>query len=222
MVQAEIQGANELRPEKTASGPESRKRRLILDAARKLFFAHGYDMTSMDDVVREAGVSKATLYAYFQSKEALFAEVAREERARVAANLFVFDPEDHDVPAMLGRVGRGLVRVVTNPRMVSWFRAVLAVGDRMPQLGADYYNDGVRGAMRRLAIYLEHQARLGILEIDDPDLAAAQFLEMAQTTMARPMLFGAATMPSDERINYVVDSAVRVFMAAYGRRVTGS
>ena len=201
---------------KPPSAQEIRKRRQVLDGARKLFFTHGYDVTSIDEVAREAGVSKATLYVYFPSKESLFAEVAREERARVASNLFTLDPDDHDVRRVLGRVGRGLVRVVTSPGIVSWFRAVLSVGERMPELGADYYNEGVRGSMKRLAIYLARQAELGHLKIDDPDIAAAQFLEMAQTTMARPMLFGAEGKPSDERVDYVVDQAVKVFMAAYG------
>ena len=45
--------------------------------------------TSMDDVAREAAVSKATLYAHFANKETLFAEAARAGRARVASLLFV-------------------------------------------------------------------------------------------------------------------------------------
>ena len=46
---------------------------LILDAARRLFLEHGYAVTSMDVVAQLAGVSKATVYARFESKEQLFA-----------------------------------------------------------------------------------------------------------------------------------------------------
>jgi AcrR family transcriptional regulator len=195
----------------------SRKRRQVIEAGRKLFFANGFDVTSMDDVAREAGVSKATLYSYFESKERLFSDVVAELRQNLAARMFTVDHDDHDVPAVLKRLATDVAGVVTSPYVVMSFRAVLGIGNRIPELGAAYYDEGPRLVISRLAAYLKHQADLGLLEVEDPDLAAAQFLDMAQTTMARPMLFGAAGQPSEERIDYVVDSAVRVFMAAYGK-----
>jgi len=48
------------------------KIRQILDGARRVFLADGFDGASMNDIARVAGVSKGTLYVYFQSKEALF------------------------------------------------------------------------------------------------------------------------------------------------------
>jgi len=52
------------------------KRTLILDSARTLFRQHGYKRTSMDDIAREAGVAKGTLYIYFVSKERLFIAIS--------------------------------------------------------------------------------------------------------------------------------------------------
>jgi AcrR family transcriptional regulator len=45
---------------------------LILDAAERLFTQFGYRRTSVEDVAREAGVAKGTVYLYFESKVALF------------------------------------------------------------------------------------------------------------------------------------------------------
>jgi AcrR family transcriptional regulator len=47
----------------------------ILDAAARLFLRHGFRKASMDEIARESGVSKPTLYAYFADKDALFAAV---------------------------------------------------------------------------------------------------------------------------------------------------
>ena len=44
----------------------------ILDAAERLFMRHGYRKSSMDDVARDAGIAKGTLYQYYAGKEALF------------------------------------------------------------------------------------------------------------------------------------------------------
>lgn len=57
------------------SGPESR----ILDAARALFFSEGFSAVSTDRLVREAGVSKTSLYKYFGDMAGVFAAVVRRE-----------------------------------------------------------------------------------------------------------------------------------------------
>lgn len=62
------------------SSPDERaghdKRSRILDAAQSLFLRYGVKRTALDDVVREAGIAKGTLYLYFDSKDALFAAIA--------------------------------------------------------------------------------------------------------------------------------------------------
>jgi AcrR family transcriptional regulator len=59
------------------------KRSRILDAAQNLFLRYGVKRTSLDDVVREAGIAKGTLYLYFASKDALFAAIAERLCAEV-------------------------------------------------------------------------------------------------------------------------------------------
>jgi TetR/AcrR family transcriptional regulator len=53
---------------------EQRKKE-ILDTAERLFFSHGYEEVSMDGIAREVELNKATLYLYFENKEALFAAI---------------------------------------------------------------------------------------------------------------------------------------------------
>ena len=72
--------------------PDTRER--ILDAAERLFMAHGYDGTSMRQITGEAGVNLAAVNYHFGSKEALIQEVFRrrlnwlnEERMRALDEL---------------------------------------------------------------------------------------------------------------------------------------
>ncbi|MES2551318.1 MAG: helix-turn-helix domain-containing protein, partial [Pseudomonadota bacterium] len=51
----------------------------VLEGARTIFMRDGFERASVDDIAREAGVSKATIYAYFPDKQLLFLEVARCE-----------------------------------------------------------------------------------------------------------------------------------------------
>jgi len=207
--------------ERSGAGQDPRKRQQILDGARKLFLAEGFDAASMGDIARVAGVSKGTLYVYFDSKEVLFAELVREEKIRQGNAIFALDSADHDVAAVLTRLGRAFVRFITTPKSVMAVRGVIAIAHRMPELGSDFYALGPRRCTFRLGEYLRAQVDAGVLDIADVDLAAAQFLDLAQSTLTRPLLFGSSDYPTEERIDAVVDAAVRMFLKTYGRAKTG-
>jgi len=205
--------------ERPGDGQDPRKREQILDGARKLFLAEGFDAASMGDIARAAGVSKGTLYVYFDSKELLFAELVREEKIRQANAIFVLDPGDHDVAGVLTRLGRAFVGFIVQPKSVKASRGVIAIAHRMPEIGKDFFTLGPRRCTSRLGDYLQAQVDAGILDIDDVELAAAQFLDLAPCTLHKPLLFGSSDYPSEERINKVVDAAVHMFMKTYGRTV---
>lgn len=194
---------------------ESAKRRQILDGARAVFLNRGFDAASMGEIAREAGVSKGTLYVYFESKEDLFQAIVEEERAAQAEQVFAFDSEDHDVEAVLTRLGLEFVRFLSEPHRVSSLRTVIAIAERMPELGKRFYAMGPACGSARLAGYLKDQVSAGILEVPDCELAAAQFLDSCKSTTLLPLLMNAADRPSAERVDHVVATAVRTFLAAY-------
>jgi len=194
---------------------ESAKRRQILDGARAVFLAQGFDAASMGEIARVAGVSKGTLYVYFDSKERLFEEIVHGQCRSQAEQVFALDSDDHDVEAVLTRLGRGFVRFLCRPNGVSPLRTVISIADRMPEIGKTFYETGPAFGIARVARYLEDQVTAGVLAIEDCELAAAQFLDSCQSTTFKPMLFNASERPSDERIDHVVTTAVRTFLAAY-------
>ncbi len=72
---------------KVAAGQDPAKRAQILDGAREVFARLGFDAASMNDITREAGVSKSTIYVYFASKEDLFEALVAETRERLFAEV---------------------------------------------------------------------------------------------------------------------------------------
>ena len=80
------------------------KRRQIMEGARTVFLEPGFDGASIYDIARAAGVSKGTLYAYFNSKEELFEAIIRAEKAQAAERLCRFKREG-DVREMLTDFG---------------------------------------------------------------------------------------------------------------------
>ncbi len=203
------------RAQKTAAPDEGSKRRQIVEGARSTFLAKGFDAASMGEIARKAGVSKGTLYVYFDSKERLFEAVVEDERRGQAEQVFNLDPEDRDVSAVLTRLGKAFVEFLCQPSAISSLRTVIAISDRMPEIGRRFYESGPVVGIARLSAYLEAQVAAGTLQIDDIEVAAAQFLESCQSTMFKPLIFNAGGPPAEERIGHVVGIAVRTFLAAY-------
>jgi AcrR family transcriptional regulator len=193
---------------------DSSKRRQILDGARKVFMDLGFDGASMGEIARAAGVSKGTLYVYFADKSRLFEAIVEEETLEQGKIAFNFDP-GRDVTTTLTEFGQAYIAIICRPGGGSAIRTVMAIAERMPEVGRRYYEHVLAQTISRLATYLDARVKLRELAIDDCQLAASQFLLMCQASLFLPFIFQAAPAPSAEHIAQVVGSATRMFLAAY-------
>src|ERR1041385_4809178 len=202
----------------TGLADESAKRRQIIEGARAVFLAQGFDAASMNDIARKAGVSKGTLYVYFKSKEDLFEAITEEQCRMQAEGVFVLDPADQDVAAVLTRLGNAFAQYLLS-RSTSSIRTVIAIADRMPEVGRQLYATGPAVGIAKLSRYLGAQVEAGVLDIavEDCDIVAGRFLESCLAATFKPVLFNFAPPPPSERIDHVVQIAVRAFMKAYGK-----
>jgi AcrR family transcriptional regulator len=194
---------------------DSSKRRQIVEGARQVFMAEGFDAASMGEIARVAGVSKGTLYVYFKSKEELFEAIVGQQCRVQADQIFNLDPEDHDVEGVLTRLGVAFVQFLCRPGGAPPLRTVIAIAERMPELGRRFYETGPGFGIGQLKAYLSAQVAAGVLDVADCEVAAAQFMDSCLATVFRPILFNFGTAPTRERTEYVVKIAVRVFLAAY-------
>jgi AcrR family transcriptional regulator len=193
---------------------ESSKRRQILDGARKVFLDLGFDGASMGVIARAAGVSKGTLYVYFADKNRLFEAIVEQEALEQGQITFNFDPV-RDVPTTLREFGEAYIAIICRPGGGSAIRTVMAIAERMPEVGRRYYECVLEKTINRLATYLDAHVKAGDLIIDDCQLAASQFMLMCQASLFLPFIFQAAPPPSQDRIDKVIGSAVQMFLAAY-------
>jgi AcrR family transcriptional regulator len=198
-----------------AAAEDSAKRRQIVEGAREIFLAKGFDAASMSDIARAAGVSKGTLYVYFENKEQLFQAIVHEECLVHAERAFDLDPGNHDIDAMLTRVGSAFLGFLCTPEKASALRTVIAIADRMPEIGRVFYETGPAVGIAKLADYLKAQNEAGLLAVDDCTVAAAQFLDACQSTLFKPVLFNFSAPPQADAIKHVVGIAVRTFLRAY-------
>lgn len=193
----------------------------IRGAAASLFLEKGYAGTSMDDIAAAAQVSKQTIYTHFTSKENLFADLVLgnaervEEFVRTMAS--TLEAAGDDVEAGLRQVARDYLRVVTRPEVLQLRRLVLGEAGRFPELARTYYDRVPGRVLAELARLFGRLAATGRLRLDDPELGARQFAWLSLgDPLDRGMFHAAQQAAHDGDLERVADSAVRVFLAAYG------
>lgn len=197
--------------------PEARKRREIIDGARRVFFEKGFEGASMDEIARAAQVSKATIYVYFQSKADLFEALVKMERGQSAERLFEFDADDPDVERQLTRIGTTFVTMMVRPNHIRLVRMVIGVAEKFPAVGRAFFEAGPAKGCQELAALLERQTALGKLQVDDSEAAAFEFFNLCQSKTVKGLLFGLNEAPDAAEIEAMVARAVRMFLAVYGR-----
>jgi AcrR family transcriptional regulator len=201
-------------PLRIINDEDSSKRRQILDGARRVFMDLGFDGASMGEIARAAAVSKGTLYVYFADKCALFEAIVEEETVQQGEVVFNLEP-GRNVPTTLREFGEAYIAMLCRPGGGSAIRTVMSIAERMPEVGRRYYERVLERTINRLAAYLDAHVKRGELRIDDCELAASQFMLMCQASLFLPFIFQAAPPPTPARIKTVIDSAVRMFLAAY-------
>lgn len=201
-----------------AVAPDTLKRRQILDGARRVFLAKGFDGASMGEIARAAAVSKGTLYVYFDSKEALFTALTHSERSSLAEVLFSLDETGDDIRTVLKDLGNSLLAHMIEPDHISAVRMVIGAADRFPQFGQMFYEAGPACGAARLAAYLDRQVAAGRLTISDTAVAAEQFLNLCSSGILKRALFAVKERFEAADLRRNVDRAVDVFFAAYGPR----
>ena len=200
------------------AGQDPIKRNQILDGAKRCFMSLGFEAAAMNEITSEAGVSKGTIYVYFEDKQDLFkALIDREKSAMmVAARAKLL--EGGSTAEALARFGIHVTRHLTSPEIVRAQRLVLGVAERMPDIATRFFGSDAFSAHLILRDFLEARIAAGELVIDDTDLAARQFLELSMASVFKRRLFGNLPQPADPaHLDYVVGRAVDMFMGYYGR-----
>lgn len=194
------------------------KTQAILDAARGLFLDIGYGATSMDAIAKAAGVSKATVYAHFASKDQLFAAIIEDGCRRRYDLTWPEVPAREGVRPCLRQWARRFFDMLLSPDGMAVHRLVMAEAVRFPELGRAFYDAGPSLALASLETFLGELDRRGHLSAPDPRQAAQHFIGMIRGDLLLRRLLGLTGAPSEAEISRVLDGAVDAFLAAYGAK----
>jgi len=196
----------------------ARKRRVVMEAATALFLRHGYLGTSMDQIAAFAAVSKPTVYKFFPDKEQLFTEIVLATLDRVGgpirAELSSLAETDH-LPADLQRFARRYLAGVMQPTVLQLRRLVIGASPQLPGLARAYYEQAPGQTLDALAGCFGRLADRGLLQIGDPQVAAAHFAFLVLGRALDKSLFCGDEPFSGAQLRAQADAGVSAFLAAY-------
>jgi TetR/AcrR family transcriptional regulator, mexJK operon transcriptional repressor len=115
-------------------------------AAHRLFLQHGYQATSIDAILQDAGISsKETFYRHYSSKEALFVDVLSHltmEQPGFSEKLAAL-PTPDDLASLhqaLLQLSREILSMMYQPGYLPLVRMIIAESSRFPQLGTLFFS----------------------------------------------------------------------------------
>jgi TetR/AcrR family transcriptional repressor of mexJK operon len=199
----------------TRGRPKSdEKRQQILEAATELFTSQGYANSSLEQVAAAANVSKQTIYSHFSGK----ADVLREgvKRRCMQAQLTV-DQSDLSLPPaeFLPLFATRFISTLLEDEALRMYRLCLNEGERHPELGIAFFESGPQLVMKALAQYLAAATTRNELQVDHPELAAAQFLFMVKGLPVDTTLLNLPEWPYKISIEEYIKECCAMFLRAY-------
>jgi AcrR family transcriptional regulator len=201
----------------TSEGPNrsERKKTEILTAARGVFLRQGYPDTGMEVVARMAGVSTATLYAYYPSKAKLFEVVVHDTVRDMAEPVRQSAAVEGDARVRLTALALGYATFMSDPTTRAMFRMITSERKRFEAV-ADHFlssaNQELGGATIRV---INDLVKAGALKVEHPSRAAGQFLGMLDhPTLVLGLSAGDEAQPTRPLAEICAD-AVETFLARY-------
>ncbi|MHA7887561.1 TetR/AcrR family transcriptional regulator [Roseicyclus sp.] len=196
---------------------KGRKFDQVIEGARTVFMREGYEGASVDEIARDAGVSKATLYSYFPDKQHLFLAVLQSECAQQSEVEFLEEGSDLSVEETLHVICKTLMTFILSDFGQDMFRVCVAEAQRFPELGRTFYDSGPKKWGRKIAVYLDSPRARAALDIEDTALAADQLAQLCRADLMLKVLFGIEKDPAEAEIDRNAAEAVKTFLARYRR-----
>ncbi|TKW67323.1 MAG: TetR family transcriptional regulator [Paracoccus denitrificans] len=190
----------------------------VLEGARRVFMRDGYSGASVDDIAREAAVSKATLYNYFPDKRLMFDAVFRDELERQRVDGVSLVTMDLPIDQVLRFTGHLIANHAVSEFGARTLRLAIAEAERFPALAAEYYAIGPAALQSALETQMVRWQEKGMLrpDIADLNLAADSFVNLSAVRLRERVLLKGRNSVDDGMIRTTVDHAVEMFLSHYG------
>ncbi len=192
----------------------NKKHSAIISAATKLFLKQGYSKTTMDQVAKDAKVTKQTVYSHFGNKDKLFSAMITSQCKKHTPPEVVLN-SDAPFEELMFKVGLGFLQMITSKEGLATTRLVMSEANRKPKLAELFYKTGPQQMNRILTNFLKSQNKNGFLRIANTESAASYFFSMLKGRYHLRMALKVKPLPTKKELEEHTRETVRVFLKIY-------
>jgi len=190
------------------------KKTAIINAAKQEFQDKGFQQASMDNIARNADVSKRTVYNHFASKELLFEVIACE----MIKLICLFDEIKYDknkpIKGQLQRLAEEEVKLLVSKKVMAGSRVFIREALNNPDL--------VASAMQQIEQYnhpiftwFVDACEAGALKSDHPEFVSEQFVAVIKGFCFWPQVVQCSPFPDAQKQQMVIDTVVDMIIKQY-------
>lgn len=202
------------KPKRAPRQMSDRREQELLQAAREIFFSHGVNAATMDDIARRASSSKATLYRRYKTKEELFEAIILESANGLAEELEQFELNIDKPLESLRNAAHHVRKALTTPDHINVYRQIIAEMARQPDLCIHARGLITEALTRRLTAFFEQLIARGLMHHDYPHQAATTFVLISAGGI-RPLV---NAMESRQEEDLRLKADLKMFFAGCGIR----
>lgn len=186
------------------------RRQAFLHAAREVFLEQGYEAASVNDVVRKAGGSLATLYSQFGSKEGLFVAVMQDQHERFTKAMTPENVDHLPVEKGLQAIGERFLRGLLDRDNLAFYRITVGEVRKFPQQLQKYSGSGADRVRATMVSFLQARG----VKLGDEEREASYLLELWRSRHHYRALIEEDYEVSDQELRAHIADGVRFFLRA--------
>ncbi|MDR1007259.1 MAG: TetR/AcrR family transcriptional regulator [Campylobacteraceae bacterium] len=167
----------------------------LIDAASKVFLQYGFEKAKMCKIIKQAGGSFVTMYKIFGNKEALFVEVLSQKTEEIFSSIehsaISYSENFED---FLYDIGKKIIALSTTDDSIAFHRLIIYEGHKNnAKVGKLFFENAIKRTVSIVAKYFERERERGNISIEDPTLAAYQFLHLLKEPFFLAEILGVDT-----------------------------
>lgn len=193
----------------------NKKSQQIFETAIRMFLRYGYNNTSMDDVAKEAGVSKQTIYNNFVSKLNILKLIVNNESKKYFKDIENVEITSENFELLLEKFCRNFLSLVADPKLAAIHRIVISEIQNNPEISKTFFLTGPEKTYAVLEEFYRQAQEKGLIKIKSPKKMADLTISGLKGKYYLELLFGVREEVSSKELEEHLDTTLKFLRANF-------
>ena len=201
----------------TTEFEKAQRREKLLDAAIEIFFQKGFHATRLEDIAKQAGLSKGTLYLYFENKEAIFLalieRLALGNVQKLTQLLNNFDKTEQSIEKIFKGFFDEITYILVDTQLPKLIKIMIGDSQNFPIIVEHYKQNVINVALSQLALFLEKAHQKKLLNVPEPIITAQIIISpFILSVLMQVLFFGEDKQADRARIQALLQVHQKILM----------